>query len=89
MVLFAPEVADEYLRCLSDVGIPGKFFGAPGNPRYYRNWGYIEDVDKVVLSRIDHLLRTTIDVRLPSFLSDEEAAEIGRVMRAVADEFGQ
>lgn len=70
---FTREQIQAFLGHLGARGINAKLFGAPGNPRLFKSWKYIQGIEKVQLPQTERVLSTAFDTRLPLQLTMEGA----------------
>lgn len=68
---------EEFIQKLETLGIDVKLFRSSTNPRYYKNWKYIDEIDAITLKKTDTILSNSCDLRLPLWLSEDEVRYIG------------
>jgi dTDP-4-amino-4,6-dideoxygalactose transaminase len=88
-LLFDRDGVQRFVTLLAERGVQVKIFGAPGNPRFFKSWQYIEGIDGVDLPNTERILLAAGDLRLPGYLTDADARAIGETMCDVADEVGR
>lgn len=80
------EQMDLFTVKLEQKGIDVKRFYSATNPRYYKNWKYIEGIDEVELPKTDEILKVSFDLRFPLWLLPEEVSYIGHCLNKTIDE---
>ncbi|WP_186768248.1 DegT/DnrJ/EryC1/StrS family aminotransferase [Streptomyces qinzhouensis] len=87
-LLFDGDGTNRFVARLADKGVHVKLFGAPGNPRFFKSWEYIDGIRDVHLPNTERILKATADLRLPGYLTDADVRWIAETMCSVAHEVG-
>ncbi|MCL6591623.1 MAG: aminotransferase class V-fold PLP-dependent enzyme [Firmicutes bacterium] len=69
--------AERFVNILNQGGIGIKSFRSERNPRYYKNWKYINGIEKIHLPQTDNILQFACDMRLPLWLTMKDIETIG------------
>jgi dTDP-4-amino-4,6-dideoxygalactose transaminase len=77
---------NQFCNILNSKGINIKAFGSLGNPRYYKSWKYINNIEKIELPKTDSILKYACDIRLPLWLNDDDIVNIGQIILDTVDE---
>ena len=75
-----------FLDYLKPYGIDIKMFGAKGNPRFFKSWRYIKDIESVHLPHTEKLLNFSCDLPLPLSLTPEDIGLLGnKILEALGE----
>ncbi len=86
---FSLQDVDAFIERMRLEGVKVKFFGAKGNPRYFKSWKYITNIENVHLPHTESLLPFTCDLRLPLHLTTADVLLLGETLLDVIDQITQ